>query len=402
MMAVMTTLIGRWVAYLQGRWLRFRDCTAASSPARWASWRACPATRSASGRAAASSAPRSPTRSRGAIRSRTSRRPRWSPRCSARGVRHADVHRASERLARRSGRWPLSDARLGTIVEDGGRPRIVLLEEGRRLRARLAGLAADGRAAAGRGCARAAPPHPVALRRRAARVRHFGGGRGLRRRGCWPSGSRPSRGERVLVIDRRDHIAGNAYDYVDEHGVLLPFATGRTSSTRSPRGSWSYLSRFTEWRPVRAPGAGRGRRAAAPVPDQPHHARWPLRARAAHRRGSRGVLRRPRASRAASLSQLRGRRGQPRSAATSTRRSSAATRASTGGLDPAELYVLGHRPATQCGPMTTTATSRTRTRAMPVDGYTRHVRAHPRPPEHRGRPPGPTSPTCATRSTSAT
>ena len=46
----------------------------------------------------------------------------------ARGVRHLDVHRASERLAGRYGRWPLSDAPLGTIVEDGGRPRIVLLE----------------------------------------------------------------------------------------------------------------------------------------------------------------------------------------------------------------------------------------------------------------------------------
>jgi hypothetical protein len=45
-----------------------------------------------------------------------------------RGVRHLDIHRASQRLARRYGRWPLSDARLGTIVEDGGRPRIVLLE----------------------------------------------------------------------------------------------------------------------------------------------------------------------------------------------------------------------------------------------------------------------------------
>jgi len=46
----------------------------------------------------------------------------------ARGVRHLDVHRAMARLARRYGRWPLSDAPLGTIVEDGGRPRIVLLE----------------------------------------------------------------------------------------------------------------------------------------------------------------------------------------------------------------------------------------------------------------------------------
>ena len=46
----------------------------------------------------------------------------------ARGVRHLDVHRASERLAKRYGRWPLSDAPLGTIIEDGGRPRIVLRE----------------------------------------------------------------------------------------------------------------------------------------------------------------------------------------------------------------------------------------------------------------------------------
>jgi MerR HTH family regulatory protein len=45
-----------------------------------------------------------------------------------RGIRHVDVHRASERLAPRFGRWPLSDAALGSIVEDGGRPRIVLLE----------------------------------------------------------------------------------------------------------------------------------------------------------------------------------------------------------------------------------------------------------------------------------
>jgi hypothetical protein len=45
-----------------------------------------------------------------------------------RGVRHVDVHRASERLAPRFGAWPLSDAPLGTIIEDGGRPRIVLLE----------------------------------------------------------------------------------------------------------------------------------------------------------------------------------------------------------------------------------------------------------------------------------
>jgi DNA-binding transcriptional MerR regulator len=44
-----------------------------------------------------------------------------------RGVRHADVHRLVERLGA-YGPWPLSDATLGTTVDDG-RPRIVLRED---------------------------------------------------------------------------------------------------------------------------------------------------------------------------------------------------------------------------------------------------------------------------------
>jgi DNA-binding transcriptional MerR regulator len=48
----------------------------------------------------------------------------------ARGVRHAEVRRAIERL-RSYGEWPLSEARLATTVDEG-RPRIVLHEDGRR------------------------------------------------------------------------------------------------------------------------------------------------------------------------------------------------------------------------------------------------------------------------------
>ena len=44
-----------------------------------------------------------------------------------RGVRHAEVRRAIERL-RHYGEWPLSDALLATTTE--GRPRIVLRENG--------------------------------------------------------------------------------------------------------------------------------------------------------------------------------------------------------------------------------------------------------------------------------
>ena len=55
-------------------------------------------------------------------------------------------------------------------------------------------------------------------------------------------------GQRVLVIDRRDHIAGNAYDYHDEHGVLVHKYGPHIFHTNSQK-VVDYLSRFTEWRP---------------------------------------------------------------------------------------------------------------------------------------------------------
>ena len=55
-------------------------------------------------------------------------------------------------------------------------------------------------------------------------------------------------GQRVLVIDRRDHIAGNAYDYYDEHGVLVHRYGPHIFHTNSEK-VVGYLSRFTDWRP---------------------------------------------------------------------------------------------------------------------------------------------------------
>ncbi len=52
----------------------------------------------------------------------------------------------------------------------------------------------------------------------------------------------------VLVIDRRDHIAGNAYDYVDQHGVLVHKYGPHIFHTNAQK-VVDYLSRFTEWRP---------------------------------------------------------------------------------------------------------------------------------------------------------
>src|SRR5881275_865361 len=55
-------------------------------------------------------------------------------------------------------------------------------------------------------------------------------------------------GQRVLVIDRRDHIAGNAHDYYDEHGVLVHKYGPHIFHTNSDA-VVEYLSQFTEWRP---------------------------------------------------------------------------------------------------------------------------------------------------------
>jgi len=55
-------------------------------------------------------------------------------------------------------------------------------------------------------------------------------------------------GKKVLLIDKRSHIGGNAYDYYDEHGILVHKYGPHIFHTNSHE-IWEYLSRFTEWRP---------------------------------------------------------------------------------------------------------------------------------------------------------
>ncbi len=55
-------------------------------------------------------------------------------------------------------------------------------------------------------------------------------------------------GLRVLIVDRRDHIGGNAYDHVDAHGVMVHRYGPHIFHTNAAKVS-DYLSRFTSWRP---------------------------------------------------------------------------------------------------------------------------------------------------------
>ena len=54
--------------------------------------------------------------------------------------------------------------------------------------------------------------------------------------------------KRVLVIDRRPHIGGNAFDEYNEHGLLVHRYGPHIFHTNSAK-VMEYLSRFTRWRP---------------------------------------------------------------------------------------------------------------------------------------------------------
>ncbi len=54
-------------------------------------------------------------------------------------------------------------------------------------------------------------------------------------------------GKKVLVVDKRKHIAGNAYDCHNEHGILIHRYGPHIFHTNSAE-VFDYLSRFTAWR----------------------------------------------------------------------------------------------------------------------------------------------------------
>lgn len=54
-------------------------------------------------------------------------------------------------------------------------------------------------------------------------------------------------GASVLLIDKRPHIGGNAYDKIDQHGILIHPYGPHIFHTNS-REVFRYLSRYTDWR----------------------------------------------------------------------------------------------------------------------------------------------------------
>lgn len=54
-------------------------------------------------------------------------------------------------------------------------------------------------------------------------------------------------GKKVLICDKRPHIAGNAYDYYNDEGILIHKYGPHIFHTNS-KDVFDYLSKFTEWR----------------------------------------------------------------------------------------------------------------------------------------------------------
>lgn len=55
-------------------------------------------------------------------------------------------------------------------------------------------------------------------------------------------------GKKILIIDKRPHIAGNTYDYYNKEGILVHKYGPHIFHTNS-REIYDYLGHFTEWRP---------------------------------------------------------------------------------------------------------------------------------------------------------
>jgi len=70
---------------------------------------------------------------------------------------------------------------------------------------------------------------------------------------------------KVLVIDRRPHIAGNAYDHLDEAGVLIHQYGPHIFHTNSDE-IVDYLSQFTAWRPYEHRVLAQVRGQLVPIP----------------------------------------------------------------------------------------------------------------------------------------
>jgi UDP-galactopyranose mutase len=52
--------------------------------------------------------------------------------------------------------------------------------------------------------------------------------------------------KKVLIVEKRDHIGGNCFDYINEHGIRINKYGAHLFHTNNER-VWEYINRFDEW-----------------------------------------------------------------------------------------------------------------------------------------------------------
>ena len=52
--------------------------------------------------------------------------------------------------------------------------------------------------------------------------------------------------KKILLVEKRQHIGGNCYDYRDKNGIIV-HKYGPHLFHSNSRQVWDYLSKFTEW-----------------------------------------------------------------------------------------------------------------------------------------------------------
>ena len=83
--------------------------------------------------------------------------------------------------------------------------------------------------------------------------------------GCTLAEQLAGRGHTVTIIEKRDHIGGNCYDYRDENGILMNQYGAHLFHTNSARVR-DYVKQFAEWVPWKHKVIGRIGDVHFPIP----------------------------------------------------------------------------------------------------------------------------------------
>ena len=73
------------------------------------------------------------------------------------------------------------------------------------------------------------------------------------------------RGKKILIIEERGHIGGNAFDEFDEHGILVHTYGPHIFHTKNKE-VYDFLGRFTEWIPYHHKVVGNVHGKFIPIP----------------------------------------------------------------------------------------------------------------------------------------